>query len=235
MKFYLFISCLFLTISSIGQKQSVSINYKPSLTYFGKQSQSFRNYYFISRKGNQTFKSSVNILYTYKPFSTVSFTTGIEYSQQGQNINFNLDSAFQGNNRKILKIELNYVRIPFTINYSVFKIKKSALNIYSGISLGMATSRKDNYNDILITSEYINLPPSVKRYKNVDWAIPIGAIYKKELTRNVFANFGIEYLVGLTEAFSENPFAKYGVLSEFSNSKQSRLSLNIGIGFSLIK
>lgn len=225
-----------MTASSFGQRHSISINYKPSLTYFGKQSQSFHDYYFASRKGDQTFNSSVNILYTYKPFSTVSLTTGIEYSQQGQNINFNADSAFPSNNRQILKIELNYFRIPFTINYSILKITKSELNIYSGISLGMAIRRKDNYRDIVISPEYVDLPSSVKdRYKNVDWAMPIGAIYKKDLTKKVFANFSIEYLVGLTEAFSENPFSKYGVLSEFDNSKQSRLSLNIGIGFSLTK
>lgn len=80
MKAYLYVLCLFVTASSFAQRHSVSINCKPSLTYFGKQSQSFHDYYFASRKGDQTFNSSVNILYTYKPFSTVSFTTGIEYS-----------------------------------------------------------------------------------------------------------------------------------------------------------
>lgn len=235
MKACLFALCLFWTASSFGQRHTLSINYKPSLTYFGKQSQSFHDYYFTSRKGDQTFNSSVNILYTYKLFSTISLTTGIEYSQQGQNINFNADSAFPSKSRKILKIELNYIRIPFTIGYSFLKIKKSALNIYGGISIGLATQRKDNYLDILIQREYINLPSSINRYKNVDWGMPLGAIYKKELTRKVFAKFGIEYLVGLTNAFSENPFSKFGVLSEFDNSKQKRLSLNIGFGVSLTK
>ncbi len=234
MKAYLFALSLFWTASSFGQRHNISINYKPSLTYFGKQSQSFHDYYFASRKGDQTFNSSVNVLYTYK-LSRVSLTTGIEYSQQGQNINFNADSAFPSKNRKILKIELNYIRIPLTISYSFLKMKKSALNIYAGISIGLATQRKDNYLDILIQREYINLPSSINRYKNVDWGMPLGAIYKKELTKKVFANFGIEYLVGLTDSFSENPFSRYGVLSEFNNSKQSRLSLNIGIGFSLTK
>ncbi len=64
MKAYLFILCLFLAASSIGQKHVISINYKPSLTYFGKQSQSFKNSYFASRKGQETFYSSANILYT---------------------------------------------------------------------------------------------------------------------------------------------------------------------------
>ena len=233
MKRYLFGLCLFVTTSSFGQRHTISINYKPSLTYFGKQSQSFHDGYFASRKGDQAFNNSINILYTYQPVSAVSFTAGIEYSQQGQNINFNADSAFPSNNRKILKIELNYLRIPFTFNCSIFKIKKSELNIYSGISFGIATRRNDNYLDIIIQREYINLPPSIKRYNNVDWAIPLGAAFKKELAKKVFANFGIEYLVGLTQTFSETPFSKYGVLSEFDNSRQSRLSLNIGIGFSL--
>lgn len=233
MKFYLFITCLFLTFSSFGQKQSISINYKPSFTYFGKQSQSFHNYYFASRKGNQTFNSSANILYTYKLSSRLSLTTGLEYSQQGQNINFNADSAFPSNNRQILRIELSYLRIPLKVNYSILKIKKSELNIYSGISLGMAIKRKDNYQNIIL--EDILLPPAKKRYKNTDLAIPIGLNYKKELTSTIFANLGCEYLLGLTNAFSENGASKFGVLSEFDNSKQSRLSLNIGIGFSLTK
>lgn len=233
MKPYLFISCLFLTVSSIGQKHTVSINYKPSLTYFGKQSQSFHNYYFASRKGDATFNSSVNVLYSYKLSSRLSFTTGLEYSQQGQNINFNADSAFPSSNRKILKTELNYFRIPVIVSYSIFKMTKSELNIYSGINLGFATKRKDNYQDIIL--EYILLPPAQKRYKNKDRAIPIGINYKKELTPKVFANFGCEYLFGLTNAFSEDGTSKFGVLSEFDNSKQSRLALNIGISFSLTK
>lgn len=233
MKAYLIVLCLFVTAACFGQRHSILINYKPSLTYFGKQSQSFHDAYFVSRKGDQTFSNAINILYTYKPFPTISFSTGLEYSQQGQNINFNADSALPSNNRQCLKVALNYFRIPFTINYSIFKMKKSTLNIYAGISFGMVTKREDNYQDIIVQREYINLPPSAKRYKKADWAIPMGATYKKELTKKVFANFGIGYLVGLTDAFSENPFSKFGVLSEFENSMQSRLSLSIGIGLNL--
>jgi|GEM_PF-2566436 len=233
MKSYVLISSLLITLSAIGQKHSIIINYKPSFTYFGKQSQSFQNYYFASRKGDQTFNNSANILYAYKLSSRISFTTGLEYSQQGQNINFNADSAFPSVNRQILKIELNYLRIPLTVNYSILKMKKSELNIYSGITLGFAIKRKDNYQNIIL--EDILLPPAEKRYKNKDWAIPIGVNYKKGLTSKVFANLGCEYLIGLTNAFSENGASKFGVLSEFDNSKQNRLALNIGIGFSLTK
>ncbi len=115
MKACLFMLCFFLTTSSFGQKHSISINYKPSFTYFGKQSQSFHDNYFISRKGDQTFNNAASILYTYKFSSTVSFSTGLEYSQQGQNINFNADSALPSNTRRILKIKLNYLRIPVTV------------------------------------------------------------------------------------------------------------------------
>src|SRR5687768_17341244 len=125
MKANLFMLCLILTLSANGQKHSIYINYKPSLTYFGKQTQSFHNYYFVSRKGDQTFNSSVNIMYNYKLSSKISFATGLEYSQQGQNVNFNTNSAFPGNNRQILKIELNYLRIPLTVDYAIFKLKKS--------------------------------------------------------------------------------------------------------------
>ena len=233
MKAFFFILCLIITVAAIGQKHSMLINYKPSLTYFGKQSENFDNYYFASRKGDKTFNSSVNILYSYKLSSTISFTTGLEYSQQGQNVNFNADSAYPSNNRQILKIELNYLRIPLTIDYTVFKMKKSALNIYSGISLGIAIKQNDNYQDIIL--EDILLPVAEKRYKNKDWAIPVGINYKKEITPKIFTNFGCEYLLGLTDTFSENGASKFGVLSEFDNALQSRLALNIGIGFSLTK
>ena len=232
MKAYLIVAYLFLTAPAIGQKHSISLNYMPSLTYFGKQTQSFKHYYFASRKGNQTFNSSVNVLYSYKLSSKVSLTTGLEYSQQGQNINFNADSAFPSDNRKILKIELNYLRIPVTINYSILKMAKSELNIYSGISLGIVNKRRDNYQDIIL--DFVLLGPAEKRYKSEDWALPIGANYKKELTSGVFANLGFEYLFGLTNAFSDSS-AEVGVLSEFYNSKQNRLSLNIGISFNLTK
>ncbi len=233
MKAKLFVAFILLTVSAVGQKHSISINYKPALTYFGKQSQDFHNYYFASRQGDQTFNSTINILYRYNMTSRISFAAGLEYSQQGQNINFNADSAFPSNNRKILKIELSYLRIPFTINYAILKLKKSELNIYSGISFGLVTKRKDNYQDIIL--EYILLPPAEKRYKNNDWAVPIGINYKRKITSSMFANFGCEYMAGLTNAFSENGASKFGVLSEFDNSKQNRFALNIGIGLGLTK
>lgn len=229
MKAYLIILCLFLSIGAAGQRHSISINYKPSLTSFGKQTQSFKNFYFASRKGNKTFSNNANILYSYKASSKITVTSGLEYSQQGQNISFNADSVHPSSNKVILKIELNYLRIPFTIHYSLFQMKKSELNIYSGISFGLATKRKDNYQNIIL--EDILLPTAEKRYKNKDWAIPIGVNYKKELTSKIFTSFGFEYHLGLTNAFSENKASKFGVLSEFDNSKQSKLALSIGIGF----
>ena len=101
------------------------------------------------------------------------------------------------------------------------------------MNLGMVVRRKDNYQVIIL--ENILLPPAEKRYKNIDWAVPIGINYKKELTAKLFATIGIEYLLGLTDAFSENGASKFGVLSEFSNSKQSSLSLNVGLGLNLTK
>lgn len=85
------------------------------------------------------------------------------------------------------------------------------------------------------TGLMVKVAPPEKRYKNKDWAIPIGINYQKQLSSKVYANSGIEYLLGLTNSFSENGISKFGVLSEFDNSKQSRLSFNIGFGFSLTK
>ncbi len=229
MKVYSFILCLFLVVSSKAQQHSISINYKPSLAFFGKQSQNFKNSYFASRKGNTTFRSSGNILYSYKLSPAISITTGLEYSQQGQNISFNADSALPSYNRQILEIELNYVRIPFIVGYSILKLKKAELTIYSGINMGLATKRKDNYQNIIL--ENILLPPAEKRYKNIDWAVPVGTNFQIALSSKLFATIGAEYLIGITNAFLENKYSQFGVLAEFDNSKQRRLSLNIGIVF----
>ncbi len=232
MKLYPFILCLFLSALANGQKHSISIYYKPSLTYFGKQTQSFNTIDFTSRNGNQTFNNSVDILYGYKLTSQLSLATGLEYAQQGQNIKLNVNRNFPISTR-ILKIELDYLRVPFIVNYSMVQMDKSELGIYSGISFGAEIKRKDNYQDILF--EDILIPKAEKRYKTQDWAIPLGINYRKEITPNVFANFGAEYLIGLTNAFTENENYKYGVLSWFDNSRQSRLALNIGISFNLTK
>lgn len=233
MKIYLIFLCLFFSNAAIGQQHSLSINYKPSLTYFGQQTQIFHHYYFHSRSGDKTFNNTVNVMYGYKLSSKIKVTTGFEYAQQGQNISFIADSAFPSSNKKNLVIELNYFRIPLTIEYSIFKIKKSELKIYSGVSFGIATKRSDNYQNIIL--ENILLPPADKRYKNQDWAIPIGINYERTLTRNTNAIFGVEYLAGLTNSFAKNGASQFGVLSEFDNSKQKRLSLTIGIGINLKK
>ncbi len=49
MKAILIFSCLLGSNTSNGQKHRISINYKPSLTYLGKQTQGFDNFYFVSR------------------------------------------------------------------------------------------------------------------------------------------------------------------------------------------
>ena len=233
MKTYWILLSLFFSEAAIGQQHSLSINYKPSLTYFGQQTQSFHHYYFHSRSGDKTFNNTVNILYGYKLSSKIKITTGLEYAQQGQNISFIADSAFPSSNKKNLVIELNYFRIPLTIEYSIFKIKKSELKIYSGVSFGIATKRSDNYQYIIL--ENILLPPAEKRYKNQNWAIPIGINYERALTRKTNAILGGEYLSGLTNSFTENGAFQFGVLSEFDNSRQKRISLSFGIGINLKK
>ena len=218
MKAIIIVIFLLFSITTKGQKHRVSVNYKPSLTYFGRQKESFDNYYFISRSGNNTFNNSVNILYSYKFLPKFNLKT---------------NSVTPENSNVIFKTQLNYVRIPLTVGYSIFKRKNSEVNISTGLSLGFVTKRKDNYQDIIL--EDILLPPVEKRYKENDWAIPIGLNYQKTLTRNVIAIFGFEYLIGMTNSFNENGASKFGVLSEFDNSKQKRMSINIGIGLDLTK
>lgn len=109
MRTYFVIVCFFLTPSAIGQKHSIWINYKPSLTYFGKQSQSFKNSYFASRKGDATFNHSASILYSYQLLRKIGLTAGVEYAQLGQNIKFNADSAYPSSNRVLFEVELNYL------------------------------------------------------------------------------------------------------------------------------
>ena len=233
MKAIIIVIFLLFSVTTNGQKHRVSVNYKPSLTYFGRQKESFDNYYFISRSGNNTFNNSFNILYSYKFLPKFYLTTGVEFSQQGQSINLKTKSVIPENSNVIFETQLNYVRIPLTVGYSIFKRKNSEVNISTGLSLGFVTKRKDNYQDIIL--EDILLPPVEKRYKENDWAIPIGLNYQKTLTRNVIAIFGFEYLIGMTNSFNENGASKFGVLSEFDNSKQKRMSINIGIGLDLTK
>jgi hypothetical protein len=230
MKNSIIIICLLSALFTNGQKHSISINYKPSLTYFGKQRQSFDNSYFTSRNGNNTFNNIVNILYSCRVLTKISLTTGVEYAEQGQHINFIIDRGTQSSN-VIYKAALNYLRIPITIGYAVLKNNTSELNIYSGISLGIATKRNDNYQDIILLN--ILLPPPYTRYENKDWAIPIGINYQKGLTKRIFAIFGTEYLVGLTNSFTNNGASEYDALSQFDHSKQNRLSVTIGIGINL--
>lgn len=233
MKAIIIVICILFSDTISGQKHRVSVNYKPSLTYFGKQKESFNNAYFDSRSGNKTFNNSANILYSYKVLSKFNLTTGVEFSQQGQNINFKTNSVIPENSNVIFWTKLHYVRIPVTVGYSVFKKKNSEIYITTGLSLGFAAKREDNYNGII--NEYILLPPPEKRYEEQDWAIPIEINYQKTLSKNFVAIFGFEYLIGLTNSFNENAGSKFGVLSEFDNSKQKRLAINIGIGFNLKK
>ena len=221
--------CFFLSLASFGQKHSISINYKPSISYFSEQNQSFDNSYFESRNGKNTFRSAINILYNYRLTSKFSLSSGIEYSEQGQNIN--LTSSWIGD--RTFTTELNYLRVPLTLSYDVKFSAKNKLSFYSGLSLGFVIKRKDNYQNVII--EDILLPPAKKRYKYNDWAIPFGMAFQKNISKVIFANLGAEYLLGLTNSFSENSASKFGALSEFSNSKQSRASLNIGIGIWLTK
>lgn len=229
MKLLLLPICLLLSLSSFGQKHSISINYKPCFTYFGKQKQSFDNSFFESSNGKNTFHNTIDILYNYQLTSKFSLSTGLEYSEQGQNIGLKLSLVGD----RIYTTELNYFRIPLTLSYDFISSAKNKLSFYSGLNVGFVVKRKDNYQNVIL--EDILLPPSEKRYKSNDWAIPLGIIFQKNISKTLFANFGVEYLLGLTNSFSELSSSKFGVLSEFANSRQSRASLNIGIGIKLTK
>jgi hypothetical protein len=231
MRTCIFAICVMQTLSAFAQSQSISFNYQPSLSYFGKTQQSFHDNYFASRKGDATLNSAFNILYSIRISPKLKISTGLEYAQQGQNINFNADSAWPSSNHQVLKIQLDYVRIPLMISYTILRTKKSELDIYSGASLGFAIEKNDNYQEIIL--EAILLPPSSKRYKDMDWAVPVGLNFKRQLNSRLFVNLGCEYLAGLTNSFSDRSFSSFGVLSQFSHSRQSRLGLRVGMGFDL--
>ena len=233
MKIYILLFSLSSTITAFGQTHSISVNYMPSFTTLGKQTQSFDHYYFKSRNGKTTFNSTVNVLYKFQATAKIGVGLGLEFSQQGQNIKFETNSAIPDNNGKIFTTELNYLRIPLTLNYSIIKFNKNELLIYSGLNIGFATKRKDNYNDIIL--EAILLAPAEKRYKDKDLAIPIGIKFQRKLSKSLYANLGFEQMFGLTNSFSENSSSKFGVLSEFKNSKQNRTSLNFGLSINLTK
>jgi hypothetical protein len=218
-------------MSALGQRHSLSINYKPSFSYLGKQHQNFEHDYFTSRKGRTTFKYAVNLLYNYQFSSEVSISTGVEYAQQGQNIRLKINTSISENKYGTFSTRLNFTRVPLLIQYRPLKNNQYGLSVYSGVSVGFSNHREDNYNDII--PEAILLAPSPKRYKNYDIAIPMGINLKRSLSKNLFANLGLEYMQGLTNSFTK--INKFGVLSEFSNSRLSRLSLNIGLGLALSK
>lgn len=233
MKINILLFFLLLTIIAFGQTHSISVNYMPSFTNLGKQTQSFNNYYFISRNGKTTFNDAANVLYKFQATSKIGIGIGLEFSQQGQNIEFETNGAIPENKSKTFTTELNYLRIPLTLNYSIIKFNKNDLIIYSGLNVGFATKRKDNYNDIIL--EAILLPPADKRYKDKDLAIPIGIKFQRKLCKSVYANLGFEHMFGLTNSFSNNGSSRFGVLSEFKNSKQNRTSMNVGLGINLTK
>lgn len=221
--------CILVSLPAFAQKHSISINYKPGLSYFGKQKEQFdlSNSHFQSRDGNSTFRNSVNILYSYRIASKFTLSTGVEYAEQGQNIDFNAGAE------RVYKVELNYWRIPLTLSYDLFSFRQNKLSIYSGVSIGFAAKKNDNYQYII--TENILLPPAEKRYKDKDWAIPLGINLQKNLSKMMFVKFGAEYMFGLTNAFSDFSGSRIAELSQFAHSKQSRASLNIGVGIRLPK
>lgn len=233
MKIYTLLFILLLANIAFAQKHSISVSYKPSLTYLGKQTQSFNHTYIYSRSGNTTFNNAASILYKLKTAARIKIGAGLEFSQQGQNIKFKIENPVPENTTIIYTTELNYFRIPLTIDYSILHRKNSDLSLYTGLNTGFAIKRKDNYNDIIF--EAILLPPAEKRYKKIDVAIPVGFNFQRRLNDLLFANLGFEYMFGLTNSFSNDSSSKFGVLSEFKNSKQNRMSLIFGVGFNFGK
>ena len=233
MKIIILLLSLFITRISLGQKHSISVNYLPSITTLGKQNQSFDHYYFNSRNGVTTLNTAASLHYNLQACSTIGFGLGLEFSSQGQDIKFMTNSNIPENNYQTFSTQLNYFRIPLTVNYAVVNHKKNIVRIYSGLNLGFAIERNDNYNDII--QESILLPPANKRYKDKDWAIPIGVNLQHTLCNNIFASIGFEQMFGLTNSFSDIGSSRFGVLSEFKNSKQNRTSINIGVGINLTK
>lgn len=219
--------------AALAQRQSLSIAYKPSMTFLGKQSQKFRNYYFSSREGKTTVRSSVAVLYYFPVEEKFGISAGLEYAQQGQQVNFKADSAWPTYNHVQLNITLNYLRIPLLFSYELLHHGNSGLQLFTGVNVGIAVKKEDNYQNIIL--EDILLPPANKRYQDVDVAIPVGINYCVRFSKKMYGHLGASYSFGLVDAFNKTGAARFGVLSEFDNSKQSSLSLNAGLGINFYK
>jgi hypothetical protein len=221
MKQLLLSVCLLAGLSAWAQKQGIAINYKPGLTWFGPQTQTFQEASFESAKGSTTFHSAVDIVYQYRVMPKVWLSAGVQYSMQGQSVAFTSAMA-----NRTYTMQLNYLRIPVTVGYHFITRPTYALGFYTGINLGFAVTRKDNYQEVIL--EKILLPKAETRYNSKDWAISLGITYRKNISKTFFANAGVEYLLGLTNTLSEKP--QFGVLQQFGHSRQSRLAGNFGLG-----
>jgi hypothetical protein len=217
---FLFV-CLLISYTSFGQKHSISIHHKPGYTFIGNQNQIINFSWYGSRSGMNTFNNTINLLYNYQSTSKLSFSTGIEYAEQGQNVGL----VYRGGTRTTLEAELNYLRIPVILSYDCISTSEYKLIFYSGVNFGFTVKKEDNYQDIFLADVLIS--PVNDRYKSTDWAIPLGITYQKNISKIFFANFGAEYLLGLTDV------SKFGIFSMLNHSRSGRATINFGFGIRL--
>jgi hypothetical protein len=119
------------------------------------------------------------------------------------------------------------------VSYNFLQKNTSTLQAYTGVSVGFATQRKDNFTDVKIEGPAYDENADEGRYSKTDFAIPLGLNYKNNLNSKIYLRIGVEYLLGLTNTSSDFGKISFPATEQQEHSRQSRLALNLGLGFAL--
>jgi len=213
---------LLVTQPMFGQNGlSLGLHIIPQSTFLTESS----NYLNIERQNSLTLAGGISVGYKLKK---IQISSGFYYSGQEQKFTNYWTSGYINE----LKINLNYLEIPLTIDYDLVQKENTSLQIVMGFKLALLLNSNDNFIDVRYENPYLPRPV----YNTTYISSVVGPSFSYSLTKKLVLNSKLLLDFGLLNIFGDSerapPTDNEWVDFDFSRNIKYGLSFGLVYYFS---
>jgi len=199
---------------------SLGLHIIPQTTFLTESS----NYYLnVERQNSLTLAGGISISYK---FEKLQISSGFYYSKQKQKFTCHYETGSYYDYE--LKITLNYVEIPLTIDYDLFQKENTSLQIVMGFKLALLLNSNDNFIDVRYEDPYLPRPV----YNTTYISSVVGPSFSYSLTKKLVLNSKLLLDFGLLNIFGDSEKV-YPTDNEWVDFDFSR-NIKCGLAFGLV-
>ena len=168
---------------------SLGLHIIPQTTFLTESSDYYLN---VERQNSLTLGGGISIGYK---LEKLQISSGFYYSKQKQKFTVYLEQDWNTE----LKITLNYLEIPLTIDYDIVQLDNASLQVVIGFKLAFLLNSNDNFIDVRYEQPLLPRP----LYNTTYISSVVGPSFSYSLTRDLVLNSKLLLDFGLLNIFSD--------------------------------